>query len=127
MEEATANNNMTVAAIDLGSNTFRLLIARIQGSVPAILLKRNATVKLGQGLSAASGLGSETITGALAALAGFKEDLERYKIDRCRCCGTEALRKAFNAKAFLASASELLGTEIEVISGHEEALLRLKA
>ncbi|MCK4838489.1 MAG: hypothetical protein KAS94_06765, partial [Desulfobulbaceae bacterium] len=114
---------MTVAAIDLGSNTFRLLIARIQGNVPAVLLKRNVTVKLGRGLSAASGLGADTMTAALAALAGFKEDLERYKVDRCRCCGTEALRKAVNANPFLDSAAAVLGTEIEVISGREEALL----
>ena len=123
MQEATANHNITVAAIDLGSNTFRLLIARITGTGPAVLLKRNATVKLGRGLSAASGLGPDTITAALAVLAEFKADLERYNIDCCRCCGTEALRKAVNAKAFLDLASEVIGADIEVISGRTEALL----
>ncbi|MEN8136213.1 MAG: hypothetical protein ABFS18_11860 [Thermodesulfobacteriota bacterium] len=114
---------MTVAAIDLGSNTFRLLIARVQGDVPAVLLKRNGPVRLGCDLAAANGLAPGTITGALAVLAEFKADLKRYNVDCCRCCGTEALRKAVNAKAFLDLAAEAIGAEIEVISGREEALL----
>lgn len=123
MEDATAKKNITIAAIDLGSNTFRLLIARIQESGTEVFVKRNATVKLGQSLSGAGGLDSATTTNALAVLAEFKDVLDRYNIDCCRCCGTEALRKAGNAQAFLASAAEIIGVKIDVVSGQEEALL----
>jgi exopolyphosphatase/guanosine-5'-triphosphate,3'-diphosphate pyrophosphatase len=123
MEDATANKNITVAAIDLGSNTFRLLVAEIKGNETTVLLKRNVTVKLGHGLSAASGLAPATIANGLAALAEFKAVMDRANVDCCRCCGTEALRKAVNAKVFLDSASEVVGVEIKVISGREEAIL----
>lgn len=123
MEDATANNNMTVAAIDMGSNTFRLLVARIKGTETTVLVKRNATVKLGHGLSAVSSFAPDPISNALTVLAEFKDEIDQYNVGFCRCCGTEALRKAVNTEGFLDLASEVVGVDIEVVSGYEEAIL----
>jgi exopolyphosphatase/guanosine-5'-triphosphate,3'-diphosphate pyrophosphatase len=123
MEEATANNSITVAAVDLGSNTFRLLIAGIAAGRVAVLVKKNITVRLGQGLTAAGGLATESVDHALAALGTFREALAVYDVDRIRGCGTEALRQALNAEVFLEQAAQLLGTNVEVLSGAAEAAL----
>lgn len=123
MEDATANHNITVAAIDLGSNTFRLLIVRITEAGPVVLCKKNGTVRLASGLTAEGDLAPVTITAALDVLAEFRAELAQYNIDCCRCCGTEALRKAGNAEAFLESAAAVIGMNIEVVSGRTEALL----
>jgi|GEM_PF-5180611 len=50
MEDATVNHQMTLSAVDLGSNTFRLMIARFDGARPAVLVKCNVTVRSGHGL-----------------------------------------------------------------------------
>ena len=123
MEEATANNEIVVGAIDLGSNTFRLLVARIEVNGIFVLHKRNVTVQLGHSLSATDGLSADTINNGLAVLAEFKEELDRYRVNCYRCCGTEALRKAVNAEVFIAEAAKNLSIKVEVLSGREEALL----
>jgi exopolyphosphatase/guanosine-5'-triphosphate,3'-diphosphate pyrophosphatase len=123
MEEATANNSLTVAAVDLGSNTFRLLIAGIVAGRLAVLVKKNITVGLGQGLTAAGGLATARIDAGLAALRTFRGVMAGYHLDCCRCCGTEALRQAGNVQVFLGPAQLLLGTEVAVLSGAEEAEL----
>ncbi|MDF1577710.1 MAG: hypothetical protein RQ753_00820 [Desulfurivibrionaceae bacterium] len=123
MQDATANRDLTVGAIDLGSNTFRLLIGGFTGDKPSVLLKRNITVGLGQGLSARGRLNGAAIGKGLAALRAFKAELDRYRPDCCRCCGTEALRRADNAGVFLAEAAKILGVGIEVIDGAEEGFL----
>lgn len=123
MEDATANHNITVAAIDLGSNTFRLLIVSITEAGPVVLCKSNGPAGLARGLTATGDLSPEIITGALGVLAEFKTELDQYNIDCCRCCGTETLRQAGNAGEFLALAADVIGMNIEVVSGSAEARL----
>jgi len=124
--EATSNKAIPAAAIDLGSNSFRMLIAEITDAGLNPLLKKLATVRLGQGLSRSRHLTSDAILRALETLTEFKAALAKFQVSRIRCCGTEALRRAENARDFLAKASSLLGCNIEIIDGHEEAMLGCK-
>ena len=120
--EATAKH-ITVAAIDLGSNTFRLLIARIRDGELFPLAKELASVQLGKGLRSSGLLSTEAMDRALAVLEQFRQEMARHRIDRCRCCGTEALRKATNAPSFLLRAAAIIGQEIDILAGDKEALL----
>ena len=121
--ESTPNKYVNIAAIDLGSNSFRLLIARVNHGHINVLLNRLETVRLGKGLSASGEIPPEAIKRGLAVLASFKHDIARHNVKTCRCCGTQALRQASNSPVFLDRATALLGMQIEVIDGHEEALL----
>ena len=123
--EATANHikEITVAAIDLGSNSFRLLIARISDRKIFPLSKRLVTVRLGQGLCSSDQLNPEAVARGLAALEEFRAEMAHHTIDHYRCCGTEALRRATNASSFLSRAAEILDLEVDILSGEQEALL----
>ena len=115
-----------VAAIDLGSNSFRLLISTIIDRKIFPLSKRLVTVQLGQGLCTSGQLSPEAIERGVAALEEFRAEMDQHNIDHYRCCGTEALRKASNTGAFLARAATITDTEIEILSGEQEALLGCK-
>jgi exopolyphosphatase/guanosine-5'-triphosphate,3'-diphosphate pyrophosphatase len=119
--EATANH-ITVAAIDLGSNSFRLLIARIKGRKMRTIAKRLVPVRLGQGLGSSGRLSPEATDRAITALEEFNGEMAGYNIDHCRSCGTEALRKAANAPAFLLRAESIIGP-VDILTGDQEAIL----
>ena len=112
-----------LAAIDLGSNSFRLEIgiARDGGYRRIEYLKE--TVRLGAGLDAEGNLGEEAAQRGLACLARFAQRLEGYTPQQVRAVATQTLREARNRDAFLARAQGVLGLPIEVISGREEARL----
>lgn len=114
------------AAIDLGSNSFRLLIAvwSPDGRLHP-LAKELITVRLGQNLHATGHLSPAAMERGLAALARFADLLRAYQPQRLRICATHALRVAANRETFLAEAARLLGQPVEVIDGHAEAALAL--
>ncbi len=116
---------MIKAAIDIGSNSFRLLVAEVADSIPGILEKELVTVRLAQGVSATGCLSGEAIDRGLRALQGFKDILDRYPVQSLRACGTEALRTASNSDAFLGQASAIIGSPVEILAGRQEALLTL--
>ena len=115
--------NHTVAAIDLGTNTARLLIAT-QNPYHQILLKRSIT-RLGGGFSRASGLSPEAMQRSLAALACFAAEISRHGVTRVRAVATSAVRDALNGQAFCTRVRAETGITLEVIDGHEEAVLTL--
>lgn len=116
-----------LAAVDLGSNSFRLLIARVEASplgelaVPLDAVKQ--TVRLASGLRRDGTLDEESRRRALLALTGFGERLRSFSPDTVRAVATSTLRVARNANRFLPTAEAALGFPIEVISGLEEARL----
>jgi exopolyphosphatase / guanosine-5'-triphosphate,3'-diphosphate pyrophosphatase len=113
----------TLAAVDLGSNSFHLLVGRIvDGQVYPLDTLREQT-QLGAGLTADKRLDRASQARALEALAQFRERLRGLPRDAVRAVGTNALRIAKNAPAFLREARETLGFPIEVIAGREEARL----
>jgi exopolyphosphatase/guanosine-5'-triphosphate,3'-diphosphate pyrophosphatase len=113
----------TLAAVDLGSNSFHLLVGRIvDGQIYPLDTLREQT-QLGAGLTADKRLDRASQARALDVLAQFRERLRGLPRDAVRAVGTNALRIAKNAPAFLREARETLGFPIEVIAGREEARL----
>ena len=113
-----------LAAVDLGSNSFRLEIGRI-GSHQRIerveYLKE--TVRQGNGLNARNELSREAMERGWECLARFGERLAGFDATKVRAVATQTLREALNAQEFVLRGSQLLGFPIEVIPGEEEARL----
>lgn len=113
-----------VAAIDLGTNTARLLIA-VKDPYRQILLQRVIT-RLGGGFSRESGLSPEAQERSLSALSLFSEEIRKHGVTRVRGVATSAVRDAQNGAAFCQKVREMTGIDLQVIDGTQEALLTLK-
>jgi exopolyphosphatase/guanosine-5'-triphosphate,3'-diphosphate pyrophosphatase len=113
----------TLAAVDLGSNSFHLQIGRVVDRQIYPLDAVREVVRLGGGLTAEKRIDRATQAAALEALAKFAERLRGFPRPAVRAVGTNALRVAKNAPQFLREARATLGFPIEVISGREEARL----
>ncbi|MBX3606276.1 MAG: Ppx/GppA family phosphatase [Piscinibacter sp.] len=112
-----------LAAIDMGSNSFRLEIAQIhQGRYRRIDYLKE-TVRLGAGLDSNGLLTEEAALRGLNCLARFAQRLKGFAPPQVRAVATQTLREARNRDAFLVRAQAVLGQPIEVISGREEARL----
>ena len=112
-----------LAAVDLGSNSFRLQIARVEGEQLYMLDGLREPVRLAAGLTADNYLDEAAQQRALAALGRFGERLRDLPPEAVRVVGTNSLRIAENAAEFIAKAERALGVPIEVIYGREEARL----
>jgi exopolyphosphatase / guanosine-5'-triphosphate,3'-diphosphate pyrophosphatase len=113
----------TLAAVDLGSNSFHCQIARVVGDQIYPLDSLREPVRLGSGLAPDKRLDDETAERALACLKRFGERLRGFDHRTVRAIGTNTLRVAKNATAFLKKAEAALGFRIEVVAGREEARL----
>jgi len=113
----------TLGAVDLGSNSFHLAVARVVDDQLYPLDSLRETVRLGSGLTPDKQLDSLAQDRALAALKRFSERLAGMPRQAVRVVGTNALRVAKNAGPFLREAEATLGFPIEVIPGREEARL----
>jgi len=112
-----------LAAVDLGSNSFHLLVGRVVDEQIYPLDALRDPVRLGAGLTADKRIDRATQARALEALARYSERLRGLPPQAVRAVGTNALRVAKNAPAFLREARDVLGFPVEVISGREEARL----
>ena len=117
---------MLLGAVDLGSNSFRVEIGRLEGDRIVTQSYWKETVRLAGGFDKNGALTPEIQARALAALARFNERLAGLPAERVRAVGTQALRVATNAGEFLAKAEATLGYPIDILSGHEEARLVFK-
>ena len=113
----------TIAAVDLGSNSFHCQIARVVGDQIYPLDALREPVRLGAGLNADKRLEEAAQERALACLERFGERLRGFDRHAVRAAGTNTLRVAKNAAAFLKKARGALGFPIEVVAGREEARL----
>jgi exopolyphosphatase/guanosine-5'-triphosphate,3'-diphosphate pyrophosphatase len=113
----------TLAAVDLGSNSFRLEVGRVVDDQIYPLDSLREPVRLAAGLTPDKRLTEEAQQRALEALARFGERLRGLPPETVRAVGTNTLRVAKNAKEFLARAEAALGFPIEVVAGREEARL----
>ena len=111
------------AAIDLGSNSFHMVIARVVDGAMQVLGRLKQRVHLADGLDAQHNLSEEAMERGLACLALFAERLQGFSPSNVTIVGTHTLREAVNAETFLQRAAEVIPYPIEVISGHEEARL----
>lgn len=116
-------NGTLLAAIDLGSNSFRLEIGRLQlGHIERVEYIKE-TVRQGAGLSEDKELSQAAMQRGWDCLARFAERLHGFKRNQVRAVATQTLREAKNRDAFLREAQVILGFPIEVIAGQEEARL----
>jgi exopolyphosphatase/guanosine-5'-triphosphate,3'-diphosphate pyrophosphatase len=111
-----------LAAIDLGSNSFHLIVARLEHGELKPIDARGEKVQLAAGLVNRK-LSQEAIGRGLECLARFSQVLQRVEPRRLRVVGTSALRQAKNREAFTTAAENLLGVPVDVIYGKEEARL----
>lgn len=114
---------MLLAAVDLGSNSFRLEIGKVEGAHIARHGYWKETVRLAAGLDESNKLSKKSIEIAVETLARMNERLRGMKSEHVRAVGTQSLRQARNLDEFLLEAQHALGFPIEVISGREEARL----
>ena len=113
----------TIAAIDLGSNSFHMIVARISNGDIQIIDRLREMVRLGAGLDENRCLTPEARARALACLMRFGQRLRKLPPGSVRAVGTNTLRQAKQADDFLDAAETALGHHIEIIAGHEEARL----
>jgi len=112
-----------LAAVDLGSNSFHMVVARYAHGQLTIVDRLREMVRLAAGLDERGRLSKESTDRALAAIARFGQRLRDMHADAVRVVGTNTLRKARQKAGFLERAREALGHPIEIISGIEEARL----
>ncbi|WP_395699210.1 exopolyphosphatase [Aquabacterium sp.] len=115
--------NAPLAAIDMGSNSFRLEIGQLQHGRYRRIAYLKETVRLGAGLDENGYLTEEAAQRGLQCLATFAQRLQGFESAQVRAVATQTLREARNRDAFLVRAEATLGHPIEVISGREEARL----
>ncbi len=122
-QDPVSGNDQLFAVIDLGSNSFHMIIAEFGDGSFRQIGKLKEKVQLASGLSAAGILSAPAIDRGLECLARFADRLQALPADNVRVVGTYTLREARNAEEFLTRAEALLGCGIEVVSGQEEARL----
>lgn len=112
------------AAIDVGTNTVRFLVADRLDSGPLAHVDRGLEItRLGQGVDADRRLTSEAVERTLTAIRNHAERARAAGAERLRIAGTSALRDAANAADFLTAVREATGTDLEVLSGADEGRL----
>ena len=109
----------TVAAIDCGTNSTRLLVSEDGRTVERLM----RITRLGQGVDATGRLAPEAIDRTTAVLAEYREVMDRHGVERVRMTATSAARDAANREDFFAAAEAVVGTRPELLSGLEEGRL----
>lgn len=112
---------MKAAVIDLGTNTFHLIIAELSPAGIAVIYKTNLPVQLGQGRINENMIIPEAFERGIKALQGFKEEIDRQQVQVIRATATSAVRSAANGQDFVEAACKRAGINIDVISGEDEA------
>ncbi|MBS1187654.1 MAG: ppx/GppA phosphatase family protein [Burkholderiaceae bacterium] len=112
-----------LAAIDLGSNSFRLHVGQHDGEKIAVVASAREPTRLAAGLDQAGYLTHASMDRAMVALERLGEVLRQHPLDDVRAVATNTMRIAGNAAEFLPVAEKALGCPIEIISGEEEARL----
>lgn len=112
-----------MAAIDCGTNSIRLLIADISGGKFKEVLRDMEIVRLGQGVDEKKSFHPDAINRTLAAVEKFRNQLAGKGVEKIRFCATSATRDAANRDLFIDGVRQILGVEVEVIPGEEEARL----
>ena len=112
-----------LAAVDLGSNSFRLEIAKYVGGHIEPLDSLRETVRLGGGMSKDKALSLDSMARGWACLERFAERIRGFDSHQVRVVATQTLREASNRDVFISTAKRILGHDVEVIAGQEEARL----
>ncbi len=119
----SSNGSSPIAAVDLGSNCFHLLIARVLSDQVTVLDRLRDPVRIAAGLDRDGVLDEKTFEAMLASLKRFRERLVDLPAKRVRAVGTDTFRRVKQPKDVLSRASSALGVPIEILPGGEEARL----
>ena len=111
------------AAIDVGTNSVRVLVAEVDGSSIAEVERDLVITRLGEGVDKAKRLRAEAVRRTLEAITSYHEKAVGLGAERVRIAATSAVRDATNRHAFLHGVRERTGVELEVLSGDDEARL----
>ena len=117
---------LTLATIDVGSNTIRLLIGAVEDERIADIHSARRITRLGNKVNQNGLLQDKNMEDSIAVLKEFSSAISHYRAHYTKAVGTSALREATNADLFIKKAFEETGILIEVISGEQEAALTLK-
>jgi exopolyphosphatase/guanosine-5'-triphosphate,3'-diphosphate pyrophosphatase len=117
---------LKVAVIDLGTNTFNLLIAEKSIDGFKVLHSEKEGVAIGMGGINENKISSDAFQRGVTALVRFKLQCDKFQVQKIRAIGTSALRDATNQKQFSEEVEKLTGIQIEIISGDQEAELIYK-
>ena len=123
MHQATSTKPR-LALIDMGTNTFHLLIVEmptVPGEKPLVLLRTKAGVRLGEGGISRGEIAPEAYARALHTLAGFKEEMELHEVTETRATATSAMRVTRNGPDLVRDIFEQTGIQVNVIGGDREA------
>ncbi len=121
--EGATEEMQTFAAIDIGSNSCRLKIARVVQHSLKVLHEDREVTRLGTSVFESGLISPQAMADTLAALKRFYRAVQEYGADQVRAVATSAMRDARNARAFLAWVRDETGWEVEIISGLEEGRL----
>ncbi|MBX3708069.1 MAG: exopolyphosphatase [Pseudomonadales bacterium] len=121
--QLTDDQPQQLAAVDLGSNSFHMLVVQVSGGRVQILDKLKEMVRLAEGLDARDDLQEPVMQRALDCLERFGQRLRELPPRNVRVVGTNTLRRANNAADFIRRAEAALGHTVEIIPGREEARL----
>ncbi|MFZ5829304.1 MAG: exopolyphosphatase, partial [Planctomycetota bacterium] len=118
----------TVAAIDIGSNAIRMVLAEVAPDGHVEVLERlQRAVRLGQDTFRRGRLGGQSMRATLGVLKDFRQLLKLYQVERVRAVATSAVREAANADLFLDRVFLATGLHVEVIDTSEESRLTVSA
>jgi exopolyphosphatase/guanosine-5'-triphosphate,3'-diphosphate pyrophosphatase len=121
--QQAAGPNTTYAALDLGTNNCRLLVARPTGDGFRVVDAFSRIIRLGEGMSASGRLGDAAIERAIEALAICRDKMKNRAVTRARLIATEACRTAQNGAEFRSRVAKEVGLELEIIDRETEATL----
>lgn len=121
--ELSSEPSSVIAAVDLGSNSFHMVVAQDQHGQLKVIDRMREMVRLGAGLNASGKLSKESKERAIECLQRFGQRLQEMHADSVRVVGTNTLRVAKNSAEFIQRAEDALGHPIQIISGVEEARL----
>jgi len=110
-----------IAILDLGTNTFHLLIADVEGKDYTTIYKSKKSVKLGKGGIHKGRIAEKSFGRGIETLLKYREVLDNHRPDKVFAFATSAVRSSENGEVFVAKAKEKTGIDIEIISGDKEA------
>jgi len=113
----------TYAALDLGTNNCRLLIAKPAGNSFRVIDSYSKVVRLGAGLASTGRLSDESVVAALEAIQHCSKKMGQKRVKRWRCVATQACRQASNGDEFIKRVKSETGITLEIISARVEARL----
>lgn len=123
--ETVGSSGPVLAALDLGTNNCRLLVARPYGEGFDVLDSFSRIVRLGEGVAGSGRLTERAMARTVAALKVCARIMARHKVARTRCVATEACRRAVNGVAFLDRVRRVTGIAFEILPQEQEAELAM--